>query len=209
MLRAEMLELIRTAVASRKATVVYVTHSWPEVLELCERIAVLSDGRIVQEGLTSDVFQYPVDSHVARLTGAVVEVPAALVQDGHIGCDSVPSDSGDGAVWHVRPQQIRFAAPAGRNCWRILDTQPHGSGWRVFLQSDDRRWTVVATQRPQLGSVVAVSIVDSGARSGNGQAGGETGGGGGSQAERTPAGEPLLGPTPAPADSDRQPTTHG
>jgi ABC-type sulfate/molybdate transport systems ATPase subunit len=158
MLRAEMLELIRTAVASRKATVIYVTHSWPEVLELCERIAVLSNGRIVQEGPTTDVFQCPVDSHVARLTGAVVEVPAELVHDGHIGCDVKPPDSPGGEGWHVRPHQVQFAAPAGRNCWQILQAQPHGNGWRVVLQLDDRRWTLVASQRPEPGTVVAVSI---------------------------------------------------
>jgi ABC-type Fe3+/spermidine/putrescine transport system ATPase subunit len=66
-LRSEMLELIRTLVASRKATVIYVTHAWPDAFELCERIAVLSGGRIAQEGRTSDLFPCPADGHVASV----------------------------------------------------------------------------------------------------------------------------------------------
>lgn len=157
-LRAEMLELIRAVAASRQATVIYVSHSWPEVLELCGRIAVLSAGRIVQEGPTVEVLQGPADAHVARLTGAVVEVPAALLQEGLVGWDAEPAGLRGAAPWLVRPHQIRFAAPAGRNCWRVLQTQPHSSGWRVTLLSGNYRWSVVAHQRVEPETVVAVCI---------------------------------------------------
>jgi ABC-type sulfate/molybdate transport systems ATPase subunit len=157
-LRAEMLDLIRALVASRKTTVVYVTHSWPEALEICERLAVLSDGRLIQEGPTAEVFRHPASAHVARLTGPVVEFPAAWVHTGRVGGRHLLTVAADGESRYVRPHQIRFVAPAGSNRWQVLQSQPHGHGWRLLLESGSDRWTVLAFQPLAPGDTVAVEI---------------------------------------------------
>ena len=159
-LRTEMLELIRVLVAARKTTVVYVTHSWPDALELCERLAVLSDGRLVQEGPTAEVFRHPASAQVARLTGPVVELSAAWVRTGRVGCGHPLDVAADAERWYVRPHQIRFAAPAGGNRWQVLQSQPHGHGWRLLLGSGSDRWMVVAFQPLEPGDAVAVEIHD-------------------------------------------------
>lgn len=159
-LRAEMLELIRNLVTSRQTTVVYVTHSWPEALELCERLAVLSAGRLVQEGPTGEVFHAPATAEIARLTGPLVELPAAWARTGRIRGAPAALLAADAERWYVRPQQVRFVASTGTDGWRVLQCRPHSHGWRLLLAADGERWTVVALQPWEPGTRVAVTIVE-------------------------------------------------
>lgn len=156
--RGELLDLIRTLVRARNTTVLYVTHSWPEVLELCDRLAVLDDGRVVQEDTTAAVFQRPASAAVARLTGPVAEIPAAWREAGRIDCPAAAPGPAEGAHWLVRPHHVRFGDPRGRNCWRVVGRQPHGSGWRVTLRAEDSPWEVLTHEQPQPGALVAVLI---------------------------------------------------
>ncbi len=52
-----------------KNTVIHVTHDFEEALNLAERIGVIFNGRIVQEGDPLEVFRKPVCEEVARFTG--------------------------------------------------------------------------------------------------------------------------------------------
>jgi tungstate transport system ATP-binding protein len=51
-------------------TTVLVTHYREEAIFLAKKVAVLIGGRIAQEGQVEEVFNYPVNSEVARLVGA-------------------------------------------------------------------------------------------------------------------------------------------
>lgn len=50
-------------------TIVFVTHELPAVTTLCDRVAVLDEGQVVEEGATTDVFTNPQSSAAKRLLG--------------------------------------------------------------------------------------------------------------------------------------------
>jgi len=48
---------------------IFVTHDYTDALALADRLAVISEGRVVQEGSAADVFERPESAFVARFVG--------------------------------------------------------------------------------------------------------------------------------------------
>ena len=76
--RADVLAAIR----ADGATALLVTHDQDEALSSADRVAVMRDGVIVQEGTPTEVYSSPVDLGVARFVGACVELRVAVGADG-------------------------------------------------------------------------------------------------------------------------------
>jgi len=66
------------------AAALYATHDTAEALALADRVALLRDGRLVQIGSPTEVYDRPVDLWAARLTGpaSLLEVSVGDVGDG-------------------------------------------------------------------------------------------------------------------------------
>jgi molybdate transport system ATP-binding protein len=120
------------AAALREADVpvLLVTHDFAEAALLGDRVAVLDDGRVVQEGSARSLAAAPASAFVADLTGAVVltgdalEGPAGLTLvrlDG--GGEVASTDPGSGRVAvSVHPWEIALGAAAGSAQNRIEAT---------------------------------------------------------------------------------------
>ncbi len=50
-------------------TIIHVTHDFDEAISLANRVGVIHNGRIIQEGAPLDVFNHPVNRFVARYAG--------------------------------------------------------------------------------------------------------------------------------------------
>jgi ABC-type sugar transport system ATPase subunit len=50
-------------------TIIHVTHDFGEAISLANRVGVMHNGRIIQEGTPLDVFNHPVNRFVARYAG--------------------------------------------------------------------------------------------------------------------------------------------
>ena len=70
-LRLELIKMQRTL----GFTAIYVTHDQSEAMELADRIAVMSQGRVAQIGVPSEMYRRPSDIHVARFLGQSNELP--------------------------------------------------------------------------------------------------------------------------------------
>ena len=53
--RIEMLDLIRTLSHERRVTVILSSHLLPDVQHVCEQVVIIDKGRVVREGLISDL----------------------------------------------------------------------------------------------------------------------------------------------------------
>jgi iron(III) transport system ATP-binding protein len=95
-LRVEISALVREA----GATTVYITHDQAEAFALADRVGVLEQGRLVQEGTPEEIYTQPASPFVARFTGLSGELAVR-----------VTGTAGDGMV-HVEP--AGGAAAAGR-----------------------------------------------------------------------------------------------
>ena len=68
---ARILELIRELQQRRKTSVLYISHDLSLVKRICDRVAVMYAGRIVEIGPTSDVFANPRHPYTRGLMAAV------------------------------------------------------------------------------------------------------------------------------------------
>jgi peptide/nickel transport system ATP-binding protein len=75
--QAEILELIRRLRHERGMSVVFISHDLAVVSELCDRIAVMRTGRIVEEGPAGDLLGSPGEDYTKALVAAVPKVGRA------------------------------------------------------------------------------------------------------------------------------------
>jgi ABC-type Fe3+/spermidine/putrescine transport system ATPase subunit len=94
-------------------TTVYATHDQAEALALSTRIAVLGEGRIVQEGRPEEIYWRPRDRFVAEFVGAANLVPVRVVEVRDLGVvvetaggSRIPVASG--GVLCLRPEALRL-----------------------------------------------------------------------------------------------------
>ena len=65
--QAQVLRLLEDARRRFNLTIVLITHDLRVAAQVCDRIAVMHRGRIVEEGLTAEVFARPKDAYTRRL----------------------------------------------------------------------------------------------------------------------------------------------
>ncbi len=88
-----ILALLRQVNRELGITILLITHEIPVIKEICDRVAVIEGGRIVEQGETFSVFTDPQHPTTARFVEAVtgVEVPAHL--EGQIRAEARDGDS--------------------------------------------------------------------------------------------------------------------
>ncbi len=68
-LREETRSELRTLVKRLNLTAVYVTHDQEEAFALCDRIAVMSEGRVLQVGAARELYEQPANVTIAKFLG--------------------------------------------------------------------------------------------------------------------------------------------
>ncbi len=110
-LRDELLTEIPSIIRRAGATAVYVTHDQREALTVCDRVALMRDGAIVQVGTPQDLVRRPANAFVASFLklGALIPATAAkgvLMTDiGSFESAGIPESEGDGFIL-IRPSAI-------------------------------------------------------------------------------------------------------
>ncbi len=74
--RAQILELLRELRRDEGLTLVLVSHDIGVVHSLCDTVAVMHDGRIVEQGATGAVLHHPQEDYTRRLLAAIPVIPA-------------------------------------------------------------------------------------------------------------------------------------
>jgi iron(III) transport system ATP-binding protein len=74
-LRDTMRNEITNICSRRKQTALYVTHDRQEALSMADRIAVLKDGKIRQQGTPEELYNFPADRFCAEFLGDVNIIP--------------------------------------------------------------------------------------------------------------------------------------
>ena len=119
-LRVEMRTGIKRLHAMLGRTTIYVTHDQVEALTLADRVVVLKDGRLVQQGAPMELYTRPVDRFVAEFIGSPqMNMLPARIEGGCLRADSlavavVQAGEGEGRdlLLGVRPEDM-IAVPAG------------------------------------------------------------------------------------------------
>jgi ABC-type spermidine/putrescine transport systems, ATPase components len=139
-LRAAVREQVREALGRAGATAVLVTHDQEEALSMADTVAVMREGRIVQQDTPAAVYSAPGDLGVATFVGEAV-VLKAHATGGAASCalgDLPRRPGGRDGPGHVavRPEQLVLSDPGGR------PGEPHGRVERVEFYGHDAAVTV-------------------------------------------------------------------
>jgi multiple sugar transport system ATP-binding protein len=105
-LRDEMRSEIKRLHQEISTTMIYVTHDQIEAMTLADRIVLLRDGVIEQQGAPLDLFERPATLFVAGFLGS----PRMNFVKGKL------ESQGDGAALTIGEQGLRIALPAARPC---------------------------------------------------------------------------------------------
>lgn len=121
-LRAQVRDDVLHLLKESGAATLMVTHDPEEAMFMADRIAVMRDGRIVQEGSPHSLYCYPNSAFVAGFFGEV-NAFTGPVRDGHVETPLGPAGAGNlpegtQATVIVRPEGLRVTAlQAGENVY--------------------------------------------------------------------------------------------
>jgi glycerol transport system ATP-binding protein len=69
-LKFELRRKIKQANEQTRLTVIYVTHDQNEAMSIADEVLVMDDGRVVQRGTPSQLFEYPLNTYVGNFIGS-------------------------------------------------------------------------------------------------------------------------------------------
>ena len=72
--QARILELLRNLQRERGMALLFITHDFGVVSEICDRVAVMKDGEIVETGSTGEILTDPQHPYTKRLIACVPEL---------------------------------------------------------------------------------------------------------------------------------------
>lgn len=172
-LRAHTREAIVGALERSGVTTVLVTHDQEEALSFGQQLAVLSDGRLLQSGPPSEIFDAPLSAEIAEFVGDTVFLPAHRSGGEDAVCALGPlrvrHDCSDGAVAvraMFRPSQLRMSEPAGVGNAQVVSLRHRGGSVELqLLVGDDPAGFILTHRLPlhearrfRVGSVVSLSV---------------------------------------------------
>lgn len=136
-LRDEMRQLIRSLQQETGITTIVVTHDQAEAVALSDRIALLLDGRLAQQGPPLDLYRRPATLAVARFFGGVNFLPGRS-QDGifhtPLGALSLPPGTREGdGILTLRPEAVRLGPGPNARMARVDAVTFLGTQTRVSL----------------------------------------------------------------------------
>jgi iron(III) transport system ATP-binding protein len=167
-LRNQLRDLVLHVLKQSSASTLIVTHDPEEAMFMGDRIAVMRDGVIVQEGTPEDLYHAPVDTFVAGLFSEVNRIPG-VVANGMVETvlGPVPApDMAEGAevVVLVRPETLGIVEPGGpAPTARVMTARMLGRSSLVHLSVDQPGKEVLhlhirtmARTRPAEGDIVGI-----------------------------------------------------
>jgi putative spermidine/putrescine transport system ATP-binding protein len=154
-LRDAMRQEIRAIQRKLAITTLLVTHDQIEALTMCDSVAVMNKGRIVQVGTPTQIYEHPATRFVAGFVGRGNWLEAKRDDQGRVSVwgAQLPADAaaGDRLDVFIRPQRISIvdvAAPSGvdvvRVCGRISRSVFVGDHVETVIAGRDGELTVEA-----------------------------------------------------------------
>ena len=148
-LRREMQIELQTLQREVGITFILVTHDQEEALSMSDTICIMHDGRIVQTGSPTELYDNPVNRYVADFVGksnffegrvveadgqgARIETPTGHAFTGRNPRDSESLQSGTAAVLAVRPEVIFITSPGAGTPYAADVEAPAVIRNRIFL----------------------------------------------------------------------------
>ncbi|MDP2646884.1 MAG: ABC transporter ATP-binding protein [Desulfobacterales bacterium] len=133
-LREDMRLEVRELSKRLKMTTLYVTHDQLEALTMSDRVSVMKDGQIIQEGTALEIYKMPTSRFVAKFIGIANFIPGRItavmengqaevkIASGTLHCAKPENVSvGDEVLVMIRPEDITVCLPETRPDGNVLE----------------------------------------------------------------------------------------
>jgi sn-glycerol 3-phosphate transport system ATP-binding protein len=144
-------------------TVVYVTHDQVEAMSMADRVILMREGRIEQEGSPEELYARPASVFAARFIGtpamnlvALADGPQGAVIRGATGAAVLPG-RGAGRMLGVRPEHIELVVQGGVP-GVVSSAEYHGADTVLTVRIGEESLLVRAPGRVGLGAGAAVRL---------------------------------------------------
>jgi multiple sugar transport system ATP-binding protein len=158
-LRVQMRTEIKELHQRLKTTSIYVTHDQIEAMTMADRIVVMRDGLIEQQGAPLELYDRPVNTFVAGFIGspAMNLLPGTArasgrVEFGNGGTLPVPPgvkfDDGQPVLFGIRPEHC---VPSSEGlAAQVVVVEPTGADTQLYCKLDGKDFTAVVRDRTSL-----------------------------------------------------------
>jgi sulfate/thiosulfate transport system ATP-binding protein len=154
--RQELRRWLRRLHAEIHLTSVFVTHDQEEALELANRVVVMNEGRIEQDGSPEEVVEHPATSFVVNFLGQVnifhgrVQNGQALLGPLAVAYPEHPHTEARDAAGYARPHELEISrADEGNGLWALVtDVRAAGAVVKIELDEQGRTMQVEMGREP-------------------------------------------------------------
>jgi sulfate transport system ATP-binding protein len=151
--RQELRRWLRRLHEEIHLTSVFVTHDQEEALELADRVVVMNEGRIEQQGSPEEVFEHPATSFVMNFLGSVnifhgrVESGKALLGPIALDYPDHTSPESHPAAGYARPHELDLGRTDddGGGLWATL-VEVNTTGGTIKLELNDDEGRLIQAQ---------------------------------------------------------------
>ena len=165
-LRKEMqVELMRIQ-QSLEITFIYVTHDQEEALTMSDRVVVMKDGVILQQGTPQDIYNEPANAFVAAFIGESNIVDGIMHRDflvefagREFECVDKGFDPKERVDVVIRPEDIKVVPSiAGHFSGVVESVTFKGVHYEMIVDSCGYKWMIHSTHAEEIGSMVGLAV---------------------------------------------------
>ncbi len=151
--REEARRALARALSASGAAAILVTHDRSEALAVCDRLLLLFDGRIVQDGPAEEVWRRPCGPEAAVLLGAATRL-SGTARGGEaelaagVRLPGAPGAEGEALTALFRPEDFSLSGTGPGWDGAVRARRPHGGGWLVEVETEAGLLLVAADDAP-------------------------------------------------------------
>ncbi len=170
-LREQLMDELRLLLHESNIPAIYVTHDQEEAFTIGDRLALLNEGKIIQNASPEDVYKTPKNAWVAKFIGlsnlleGVIQSTQPLIVKTRIGDFSIntklPQNAklGDSIMLLLRPDALSMTdSNLNQFQAQVLDDIFLGNQWRVKLRMSDLEFSFLVDEPISIGSIIKISI---------------------------------------------------
>jgi len=165
-LRKEMQVELKRIQQSLEITFIYVTHDQEEALTMSDRVVVMKDGNILQQGTPQDIYNEPANAFVADFIGESNIVDGIMHRDflvefagREFECVDKGFEEQERVDVVIRPEDIKVVPSiTGQFSGLVESVTFKGVHYEMIVDACGYKWMIHSTHAEEVGSMVGMSV---------------------------------------------------
>ena len=121
-IQAQILDMIKALKEKQNTSMILITHDLGVVAEVCDRVAVVYAGEIIEYGTKEEIFDYPAHPYTVGLFGSIPKIHEDVEWlDSIPGMPPNPADLPSGC--HFHPRCSKCTQPCGEKAPEMVEVR--------------------------------------------------------------------------------------